>query len=131
MKNYSKILPFGILIIAETAYNNFAPLYSTNWSISFFCLQYLAYIVLLYMFAKGGFWKKLPFYVLGLGYGFMIVRNLLKINSPFEEYVESVNNVEANLLLTLFSIIGLSIVLGKLYNLFGWVNQKFKSGDDK
>jgi hypothetical protein len=125
MKNYSKILPFGLLIIADTAYNNFAPLYSTNWSIFYFCTQNLAFALLLYMFSNGSFWKRLPFYSLALAYLVKIVINLLKINSPFEEYIESVNNLEANLLLTLFIIISLSIVLGKLYNLFGWVSQKF------
>jgi hypothetical protein len=127
MKSYLIILPYGLLILAQSAYDNHAPLDNTNWSILYFGSFYLTLFILSIRDANKikNKIKRLPIYTLSVGFAYMVYRNLSKINMPYQEFKVSVNDYEANLLFSLFIIISFCMILGQLYGLFIWVVKKF------
>lgn len=105
MKEYYKILPIGLFIIAQCAYDNLATLDSANWSIFYFVFQHLSWLLLCLFFAKGKrFIKRLPYYVLAVAYSLHIIRLLSKINMDYDMFRESVNSYEGNLLISALTI---------------------------
>lgn len=112
MKELRNILPIALFVVVQFAYDNFAPLRSTNWSIMYFSAQHLTFLLLSINLSYGmNFKKSIPYYALASGFGFHVIRNISKINMDYEKFMISINNYEANLLLNLYIIVTLLIVL--------------------
>jgi len=112
MKELRNILPIALFVIAQFTYDNFAPLRNTNWTIFYFSAQHFTFLLLSLNLTRGkNFKKSIPYYMLASGFAFHVIRNLLLINQPYEKYMVSINNLDANLLLNLYIIVSLIIGL--------------------
>lgn len=110
MKELRNILPIALFVIAQFTYDNFAPLRNTNWTIFYFSAQHFTFLLLsLNLTRRKSFKKSIPYYVLSSGFGFHVIRNLVCINNPYENYMVNINDFSANLLLNLYIIVSLII----------------------
>jgi len=112
------LIPVALFVVCQTAYDNFAPLQSTNWTIFYFASMYFSWFLMLYLLPKGiKLSQKIPYFILEGGILLYLFKILLKYNMGYQEFMVSVNNYEANLLIVCVIISCLTIYIFKKWPL--------------
>jgi len=108
------LIPVALFIVCQALYDNFAPLQSTHWTVFYFASMYFSWFLMIYFLPKGNkISQKIPYFVIQGGIILYIINLMLKWNKGYEDYLVSVNDYEANLLIICIIISCLTIYIFK------------------
>jgi hypothetical protein len=107
LRKISIALPVVLFIIGRWVFDTYSPCIDnsptvTSWQISYYIMLNVAWLVYLVRIYWDEFNDDYKFFywILGVSFFVDIIINLLKINMSFTEYVESMTNVEQNILIS-------------------------------
>jgi uncharacterized membrane protein YoaK (UPF0700 family) len=109
------IIPVCVFILGQLIYDVFGEIQNTNWSIYYYSMQYICWLLLVILLPKPHVYiKKIPYFVLASGLIFYIGIEFSKIGMDYKEYYLSVNEFNQFILPITTIIAGLTYFIIKL-----------------